>query len=221
MAWFRCVGSSGGGGGGTTPEFTKTVILDNSSLSNTLTWDYDYADYDFLECELYNTSSDTSFKLITTPEIITALFANSEGRCTFNETATNQYICYTKSSNTSWSRYGGRNLVLKAVTGWICSNMNVVKAEIYDREDYSSSNVEIELSSGSFYDYDYLFMCACTGTSDESIPNNYILCIDDETFNAYPIGFVLCSYNSKVALEMTSTKLSAGRYCYVQGVRFV
>ena len=97
MAFLRSGGilniEGGGGVGG--PQFTETLLADDSSLTGTLDFDgVDYHDYELIKCELYNSSSQEITNILTTPQILDDLFQYLSRGVLFNELYNYQYCYY-------------------------------------------------------------------------------------------------------------------------------
>lgn len=198
MAYFRKAGFIiGTGGGGVTPTFEDTLICDNSVLSTgNLTFIDDFSNYDILEFELYNTSTQKITYCLTIPETIAAIMAASSDYVNFNEIANNQYICYGVSNDhLSWTRRGSRNLIIKSVTGYVCDNMTITKTEFYKRNTITPVIASITPAE-DVLTYDYLFLASGDGANDQTQPCTAAAIID-KNFNKNTYGF-FNRYNSSI-----------------------
>lgn len=169
----NAINSIPSGGGGVTPTFTETVICDNSAEGTTLNFTDDYTNYDLLLFEVYNTSTLKTSYMLTIPEVISHIRTISGNDINFNEFGNNQYVCYAVTSPAisirTWTRYSGRNLVVKKVTGLTCSNATVTKTTFYERADRTTTAVTVEPSQ-DLADYDYIFLASSTNSYDETQP---------------------------------------------------
>lgn len=160
-------------GGGVTPTFTETVICDNSAEGNTLNFTDDYTNYDLLIFEVYNTSTLKTSYMLTIPEVISHIRTISSNDINFNEFGNNQYVCYAVTSPSisirTWTRYSGRNLVVKKVTGLTCDNATVTKTTFFERADRTTTAVTVEPLE-DLADYDYIFLASSTNSYDETQP---------------------------------------------------
>ena len=214
MTWFKCSGG-GGSSGEFVPEFTKTLILDNSELSNTLTFTDDYTTYDFLELECYNISSYITIMILTTPEIVDEIFLHSNGY--FNISSHNdQYGSYKKTSSTVWVVDHGRNLRIKKINGVNCSNATVDKTWIYKHNGYTGG--EVTITSTDLLSYDYILTSGFTGVQDETVPSLYLTC--PKTIVDVNIPVIVSRYGGYYLSTMTDTTMSASKYFAVQGIKF-
>lgn len=179
-----------------TPQFSETIICDNSvaQSTGTLTFTDDLENYDILDFECYNTSSQQITHYLTLPEVIVAIKSASSNYVNFNELFSNQYVCYGVSAdNLTWSRYGSRNMIINKVTGYNCVNMTVVKTEFYKRNSISPVTALIEPVE-DVCTYDYLFLASGDGAYDQTQP-----CADaikiDKTFTTNNVG-IFNRYNT-------------------------
>lgn len=188
MSYFRSLGlivAEGGGGGGEAPSFTETVICDNSAEGTTLTFTDDYTNYDLLLFEVYNTSTLKTSYMLTIPEVISHIRTISSNDVNFNEFGNNQYVCYATTNIMLWTRYASRNLVIKKVTGLVCSNATVTKTTFYERADRTLGYVTIEPVE-DLADYDYIFLASSTNSNDETQPCFPPIKIDKTFFDETP-----------------------------------
>ena len=212
MTWFATsIGQSGGGGN----SFTKTMIMDNSALESTLAFTSDYHNYDLLEFVTLNTYVANNVgvhRFLTSPEIIDAILQYSSNQITLNEFNSNQYSCYSKTSDTVFTQGGNRNLACVAVYG-IKYSGTVSKTAFYSRQSLGSSDVTVT-SSDSFFDYDIILFSTCTTLADETI-----LCANtvykDELYT-----LKLNKYDSYRMVTVSENSITAYQYFYVQGIKF-
>lgn len=224
MAFFRMNPKAGGGGGGSTdPVFESVKICDNSTLASSLTFIDDFTNYEFLKFVIYNSSSQLYTEIITTPEMVTNAFTYSNNLLNLNEANNDQYCCYNKVSNTSWTRYGRRNCDIYEVYGMTCSNKTVTKTTIYNRQAIGGSSVTIT-SQTSLFSYDYLLFGSCTGSVDETQPCNEIFKSKNDIFGrpASTRTLLTNGYNTRMGiLRVSEYQISAWNYhFFVQGVTF-
>ena len=214
---------SGGSGAPPIPAFTKTLIAttDVDNAPNNLVFTGDYTTQDFLEISMQNTSSLETNKFITSPEIITHSFTVSNRRYSINEAGTNQYGCYILQQGGDWRRNTNRNLLIKEIYGWNCSNYDIIKTDFYKRDPYGGSNVIVNAPAGdSFYNYDFLFIACSTGDYDDAGDNPLIYPIRTDFGTNYKIGLGINKYYELDGYVLSSSTLSAGPYLYVQGIKF-
>lgn len=215
MAYIRSGGIlniEGGGGGGTNPQFTDTVICDNSALSTgTLTFTDDIEDYDILDFECYNADSQKITHYLTVPEVIMAIKNASSDYVNFNEIGTNQYACYGVSSdNLTWTVRGRRNMLIKSVTGYVCSNMTVTKTEFYKRNSLSPVIATVEPVE-DVMTYHYIFTASGDGANDQTQPCGIAMQIDS-LFNDNSIGVFNRYNNGGVPIIAKSHSISCSDY---------
>ena len=171
MSWYRCDISSGGGGGPITPTFTETLICDNSSVSNTLTFTEDWHDYDFLKFKLSNSSSGIITYITTTPDIIDEIFTISSSKILFNEYCNTQYATYIESSDPLiWTRRIQRNVDVIEVKGLTATNCTVSTEWIYKRGSISPDATTVITSPHNFESYDEIYVATCDNDSDDTMP---------------------------------------------------
>lgn len=214
------------GGGKLYPQATKTLLVDNASLADTLNFADSYTNYDFLEIVTYNTSSQKETSFLVTPSMVTACFTYSRNLMNFNEFYTNQYVCYAKTSDTVWTRNSARNLRIKTINGLTLTNATKTETELYSREGISSSATTFTPPEGkTFYDYDYILFVTCTGSSDETQPCTSIfinsISEEDDFLNAYGSKNILIDrYNNYTVVTIGETTITSSYYFYVIGLNF-
>lgn len=171
MSWYRCDISSGGGGGPITPTFTETLICDNSSVSNTLTFTGDWHGYDFLKFKLSNSSSGIITYITATPDMVDNIFLYSSNLILFNEYKNNQYAVYKISSDPLvWNRAYQRNMDVVEVKGLNANNCTVNQEFIYCKQGISLIKETI-IAPHDFDTYDEIYAASCTGATDETMPS--------------------------------------------------
>lgn len=212
------------GGGALYPQATKTLIVDNTSLTNTLTFTDSYANYDFLEMVTYNSSSQKETTFLVTPSMVTASFTYSSNLMNFNEFDSDQYVCYKKTSDTVWTRNNSRNLNIKTIHGLTLSNATKTETVLYNREAISGSNVTLTPPAGkTFYDYDYILFMTCTGSSDETQPCNSVFMnpVKDCMFDTFVSRSInINKYNTYQSSTVEADSITSYRYFYVIGLNF-
>ncbi len=214
------------GGGGNTPEATQTLICDNSSLGASLSFTDDYENYDLIKFVVYRSDVQNSFIFYLTPAMLNACFQYSSNRVNFNQPHTNSYIAYQRSSNTSWSRYGNRNLAVQYVYGLTFTNCTITETGLYNRQAIGSSAVTFTPPAGeSFLDYDYILFMTCTGASDETQPNFEIFQpnIEKDIFgstNTRKNTLSVYRYNTGgTTVTLTENTITSYAYFYAAGLK--
>jgi len=214
------------GGGGNTPEATQTLICDNSALGSTLTFTDDYENYDLIKFVVYRSDIGNQFTFYMTPAMINAMGQYSSNRINFNQPYGNNFVCYTKTSNTAWTRYGVRNLAVKYVYGLTFTNCTVTETELYNRQGIGSSNVTFTPPTGeTFFDYDYILLATCTGNSDETQANLEVFQPDIEkdifgSDNADENSVRVYKYNQGgTFVTVTENTITAFSYFYACGLK--
>lgn len=224
MAWTESHLSSGGGGGDTPLEFTRTKIVDNSTLGNTLLFSEDYHNYNLLVFEIYHSSTNTTYELVTTPDIIDEIFDKSvsgSNRCIlFNLQGTNIYVQYLYTSNTQWTLYNNGGIICTAVYGVTC-NKTIVATTIYQRGNTSYSAVEIT-SVDDLFDYDLILGSVCIGNWDCTSPAFEYINLMNLSDLSSQVVYSWEVFNSRTSSKLlTPHKMSSGYYFMVQGINFV
>lgn len=215
MAWYPVIFNNGGSPSPIVPVFTKNLIMDNTSISNTLTFTDDYTTYDFLELECYNISSTATLRILTTPEIVEEIFLHSNGL--FNICSnSDQYGSYEKTSSTVWTLNHGRNLRIRKIYGVNCSNATVEKTWIYKHNGYTGGDVTI--TTTGLFSYDYILTSGFTGTADETCPSLYLTV--PKTMDDMNVPVLVSRYGGYYLANLTDTTMSASKYFAVQGIKF-
>lgn len=214
------------GGGGNTPQATQTLICDNSALGSSLTFTDDYENYDLIKFVVYRSDIGNQFTFYMTPAMINAMAQYSSNRINFNQPYGNNFVCYTKTSNTAWTRYGVRNLAVKYVYGLTFTNCTVTETELYNRQGIGSSNVTFTPPTGeTFFDYDYILLATCTGNSDETQVNLEVFQPDIEkdifgSDNADENSVRVYKYNQGgTFVTVTENTITAFSYFYACGLK--
>ena len=202
-------------GGSVIYEFTKTLIADNTSISNTITFTDDYTTYDFLEFEWYNISSTVTTIILTTPEIVEEIFLHSNGLFNASEHS-NQYGSYHKLTSTSWELDHGRNMRIKMIRGVNCANAAVDKTWIYKHNGYTGG--EVTITSTDLLSYDYIFTSGYTGVADETCPSIYLTV--PKTMDDINVPVIVSRYGGYYLSNLTDTTMSSSKYFAVQGIKF-
>lgn len=211
------------------PISSSTLIADNSTLSETVTFTDDYHNYDILKIELAR--GDVSTVIYATPEMLDTIAQYSNNSINFNELGTNIYVCYWKTSSTVWTRRNNRSVNLKYIYGLKFTNCTPVKTVFYSRQDIYGPWVSFSPPEGKSFikDYDYILFSTKTGNNDETQPCNNVFCptliektislFGDPFDNVYPI--VLNTYNGTTKVTITDTTLTSYNYFYVVGIKLI
>lgn len=214
------------GGGGNTPQATQTLICDNSSLGSTLTFTDNYENYDLIKFVVYRSDVQNTFVFYATPDMINACWQYSSNRINFNQPYGNNFVCYTKTSNTSWSRYGVRNLAVQYVYGLTFTNCTVTETELYNRQGIGSSAVTFTPPTGeSFLNYDYILFMTCTGNSDETQVNLEVFQpnIEKDIFGSNNVKedtVTVYRYNTGgTTATVTENTITSYQYFYASGLK--
>ena len=214
------------GGGGNTPQATQTMICDNSSLGSTLTFTDDYENYDLIKFVVYRSDVQNTFVFYATPAMINACWQYSSNRINFNQPYGNNFVCYQKSSNTSWSRYGVRNMAVQYVYGLTFTNCTVAETELYNRQGIGSSAVTFTPPTGeSFLDYDFILFMTCTGNSDETQVNLEVFQpgVEKDIFgsdNVKENAVTVYRYNTGgTVATVTENTITSYQYFYASGLK--
>lgn len=217
MNWYRCIGGNGSSPTPTpvVPQFTKTLIMDNTALSDTLTFTDDYTTYDFLEFEWYNIESTRTTIILTTSEIVEEIFLHSNGLFNASEHS-NQYGSYRKTSSTVWTLDHGRNMRIKMIRGVNCTNATVEKTWIYKHNGYTGG--EVTITTTGLLSYDYILTSGFTGTADETCISLYLTV--PKTIDDINVPVIVSIYGGYYLTNLTDTTMSASKYFAVQGIKF-
>ena len=214
-------GQAESGGGSDEPQFTETLICDNTALNSSLSFSDSYTNYEFIKFVIYNSSSQRYTEILTTPEMIANSFSYSNNLFNLNEVGNDQYCCY----NSSWSRTGKRNCDVYKVYGLNCSNKTTSKTTLYDRQGISTSAVTIT-SATSLFDYDYIIFGSCTGSYDETEPCNEVFKVKNDAEDIFgrkisTRPLFTNAYNRLGSVRLSEYEISSwSNYFLVQGIKF-
>lgn len=213
MAFIRC----GSSGSGSLPvNFTKTLIMDNSSADTTLNFTEDYRNYAVLEFVTQNGSTLTRF--ITTSSIVDAIFQYCPVFC-LNEYNTNQYVTYSQQSYTLWTKHNSRNVNCVAIYGMTADKIINIDT-LYSRQAYGSSNVTFTTTKNLF-NYDMMIVATCTSSYDETQPCAYLVypTLLEPTLTDR-ILWLGNKYNSGSRIFIYEHTVDAYQYFMFQGIKF-
>ena len=211
--------------GGTTPfvpQFTETLIGDNTAHAASFTLSEDYGNYDMVKIVWYESASVSGF-LYTTPAILDEIFSVGVGKLCVNKPSTNYYICYTKSSLT-WTQTNQRNIYVHEVYGVTFTNCTMTATDLYKRGASTTTKFAIT-SLTSLKDYDLFIMSSIHATDgSETMPATWLYQYPPENMSAAfscPVPTVLQEYNANdEAIMISEYEMSAARYFMVQGITF-
>lgn len=201
-------------GGGGLPTFTETTIATGTS-GGTVTFTGDYHDYPLLIIRCTNSSTGAVTDLLSSPDMLDAIFDVTSNEIVFNEAGNNQYGSYIKNDATTWNRVGARNLYVSEVIGLTCDNYTITETEIYNKGSYSAAWQEI--TGTGFLSYDMLLIALSIDGVQPNVAivsNNFL----GSVVGSY--GSIITPYNSSYPLTVTDTKLSSAPYHYVGGLKF-
>lgn len=206
-------------GGGETPiSFTKTLIMDNFSISSDLTFSESYLNYPLLEFVTYNDDDNGQRHFITTSSMVEAFFQYSTYIC-LNEYNTNHYVTYTKQSSTAWTRGNRRYLDCIAVYG-ITPSKEITIDTLYNRENYGSSNVTF-ITTNSLFAYDIIVISTCTSSNDETLPCEFLVFPTSfESALTDKVLWIANKYNSGTRRFFYAHTVDPYQYFVVQGIKF-
>lgn len=204
----------------TNPEFTKTQLADNSTLSNTFTLSDDPSNYDLVEFVTINPSDITAENhfLMTAGCISDILNLDTTRKLLcFNNVSTNLYVAYTVSG-TQYTQYNYRTIKVKEVNGYKCTNKTVTEDVLFNTTTKSDSYVASITSSSNIYDYDIILLGYNDTDDDEIGPCNNIL---------YPTNLVgnntfYCnnSYYNTFTTFFDAYNFYHTRNVYIRGIKF-
>lgn len=202
--------------------FNRTKICDNSNLSSTLTFTEDYHNYPLVCITIYNNSTGLNTSIVTTPDIIDAIFTYSNNTINFNEFGNNQYCNYNKVNNTSWERYHQRNCDVISIYGITC-NKSITHHTLYNKEGYTAST-EVSINTvESLFDYDFIFFSVCDGDSSETQPCiNYAIMPGRDEFSPDKtlIPYVYNRYDNYYELNIKEHNIEGSKYYFcVQAIK--
>lgn len=205
-----------GEGGGSAPEFTETILADNSAQASSFTLSDSMNNYDFIVFKCTNGSTGTITETITTPTHLSNIFTLTTNRFLLNEPGTNQYVDYTINGNTL-TRYANRNLNITEVRGLKCNNKTVTETLIYLAPALSSTAVAITGKTG-LLDHDLIFFSGNAGAWDDTSLS--LTPFKKDKFEADYYCHFLQYYGAFVPVYITDTELSTARYLCVTAVNF-
>lgn len=213
-----------GEAGGGSITFTKTEIADNYILDeSSISFTEDYRDYPFIEVSLVDKyDGGRTCKIVTTPKIVTSIFAASNNKCCFDAYNSNVYVTVSESKDPdtklpTWTFTNRRYMVVEYVKGIMPSKIPTF-TKIYDRGSIASGQVQ-PTGKFRFSDYDLVFFSACTGDDTETTPNAIVmkLCGDLESEFIYPFN----RYNSaSVRTYKNDTRMPEEWYFVIYGYKF-
>lgn len=214
MGWTQCISNNGGGGGS---GWSKTLLASNSAQGSTLSLSDDFHNYDLIEfvCkspESGNPSYGLTYRYLTTPDILDSMFTYSNNTICLNIINTNYYVCYTKSSNTSFAQANNRSLICIAVNGFKYSG-TVTKDTLYERQGIGGSDVAIS-SQDSLFDYDLILFSTNTADNTETV-----ICTNP-VYKSEDYNPKLNRYNSAQNCTVSQNAITSYRYFCVQGLKF-
>ena len=208
---------SGGGGGVFTPTFTSTIIGTDYNATFTITLTDAYSNYDWLEVDTINSSTQKLTTFYVTPHFWDRCRTISNTKTNFNEPETNQYCTQSISSNgLTLTRTNYRSLQINEIRGIKGDNCNITATTLYDASSCTGSSITVSFSSDA--DFDYLFLGMNSSDSTEIQPNyrpisyNSALLFNDWIGKIHP-------YNTSQSITLTPGNLTAGRYFTVEGIK--
>ena len=200
------------------PIFTKTVLADNTALSNTFTLSDSVSNYDLIEfITLDNTDNYYNRFVMTAGCINDILNLNTTNKLIcFNTLDTNFYVAYSLSGNV-YNRYDYRRLNMVQVNGYKCTNKTVVEDVLFSTTTKSDSYINISLTK-DIYDYDMVLIGYNDTDDDEIGPTNNIFYPND--ILGKNIYFSNNSYNYEYSTWFESNMIYRIRPVYVRGIRY-
>lgn len=208
-----------------TPEFSETLLIDNSNYDTSFTFTDDYHNYDIVKVIICNPGSGEIFGVIhTTPSTLDKCFSFAWGLVCFDRHDSSDHCDYTQNGLT-WTisdQYRSTNCIIKEIYGIKCTNGTAVETTIHDHNSLSNPLITINYD-GSFKDeFDILFICANStdGDADEIMPTiNQIY--TDTLFYRDSVGITLNRYNNYNNITFTDNSLSSWYYFFVVGLKFI
>ena len=204
------------------PQFSETLIADNTSHATSFTLTEDYGNYDMVKIVWYESASSSGF-LYTTPDILDEIFTIGVGKLCVNKPSTNYYACYTKSGLT-WTRSNQRVIDVHEIYGVTFTNCTMTATDLYKRGASTTTKYAIT-SQTSLKDYD-LFMMASIHATDgsETMPATWLYQYPPENMSeafSCPVPAVLQEYNANdEAFVISEYGMTAARFFMVQGIVF-
>lgn len=206
------------GPGDDKPIFTKTVLADNTALSNTFTLSDSVSNYDLIEfITLDNTDNYYNRFIMTAGCINDILNLNTINKLIcFNTLNTNRYVAYTVSGNV-YTRYNYRVLNVVQVNGYKCTNKTVVEDVLFSTTTKSDSYINIPITE-DIYDYDMVLIGYNDTDDDEIGPINNIFYPNDTLGkNVYLTNNF---YNNPYNTFIESNMIYNIRPVYVRGIKY-
>lgn len=211
--------------GGSTPfvpQFSETLIADNTSHATSFTLTEDYGNYDMVKIVWYESASSSGF-LYTTPDILDEIFSIGVGKLCVNKPSTNYYACYTKSGLT-WTRSNQRVIDVHEIYGVTFTNCTMTATDLYKRGASTTTKYAIT-SQTSLKDYDLFMMSSIHATDgSETMPATWLYQYPPENMSgafSCPVPAVLQEYNANdEAFVISEYGMTAARYFMVQGITF-
>lgn len=204
------------------PQFTETLIADNTAHASSFTLTEDYGNYDMVKIVWYESATVSGF-LYTTPDILDEIFSIGVGKLCINKPSTNYYVCYTKNGLT-WTQSNQRNISVLEIYGVTFTNCTMTAADLYKRGASTTTKYPVA-SQTSLKDYD-LFMMASIHATDgsETMPTTWLYQYPPENMSdafSCPVPTVLQEYNANdEAFVISEYGMTAARYFMVQGIKF-
>ena len=211
--------------GGSTPfvpQFSETLIADNTSHAASFTLTEDYGNYDMVKIVWYESASSSGF-LYTTPDILDEIFSIGVGKLCINKPSTNYYACYTKSGLT-WTRSNQRVIDVHEIYGVTFTNCTMTATDLYKRGASTTTKYAVT-SQTSLKDYDLFMMSSIHATDgSETMPATWLYQYPPENMSeafSCPVPAVLQEYNANdEAFVISEYGMTAARFFMVQGITF-
>ena len=219
---YSSVTVSVSGGTGFVPQFTETLIADNSSHASSFTLSEDYGNYDMVKIVWWESATVSGF-LYTTPDILDEIFTVGGGKLCINKPSTNYYICYTASGLT-WTQTNQRNIYVHEIYGVTFTNCTMTATDLYKRGASTTTKYAIT-SQTSLKDYDLFMMSSIHATDgSETMPTTWLYQYPPENMSdafSCPVPAVLQEYNANdEAFVISEYGMTAARFFMVQGIKF-
>ena len=205
------------------PEFSETLLIDNSNYNASFTFTDDYHNYDIVKVIAYNSDSQTVMAPIcTTPSTLDKCFSFSGGLVCFDEFNSRVHCDYTQN-NLTWTKSEySRTCDIKEIYGIKCTNGTVVETTIYDHNSLSSPFVTVNYNGSFKDDFDVIFVCANSvdGDNDEIVPCMRQIYTESLIFNTSN-HTILNRYNGYEEVTYTDNSLLSWYYFFVVGLKFI
>lgn len=204
------------------PQFSETLIGDNTAHASSFTLTEDYGNYDMVKIVWYESATSSGF-LYTTPDILDEIFSVGAGKLCINKPSTNYYVCYTKSGLT-WTQTNQRNIYVHEVYGVTFTNCTMQATDLYKRGASTTTKYAVT-SQTSLKDYDLFMMSSIHNTDgSETMPTTWLYQYPKENMSdafSCPVPAVLQEYNANdEAFVITEYGMTSARYFMVQGIKF-